>query len=58
MTNNEYEKSCVEAIEHAGEKFEGQHKLKQYAAIIAQAEATLARLKEAEAKLKAQYNRG
>lgn len=55
MTNNEYEAACVVA---AGcyERFEGEMKLQQYDAVIAQTEATLARLHAERREIVNRYN--
>lgn len=45
MTNEEYEKASV-TLATMGTRFEIEHKLKQFDEIIAQAEATVARLHE------------
>lgn len=55
MTNTEYEAACVTAAK-VYDRFEGAHKLKQQDAIIAQAEATLARLQEQRREIVNQYN--
>ena len=55
MTNQEYEAACVTA---AGcyDKFEGEHKLKQIDAHIAQVEKTLTTLNEMRREIVNQYN--
>lgn len=55
MTNSEYEAACVTAAK-VYDRFEGEHKLKQQDAIIAQTEATLARLQEQRREIVNQYN--
>lgn len=55
MTNPEYEAACITAAK-VYDRFEGEHKLKQQDAIIAQAEATLARLQEQRREIVNQYN--
>lgn len=55
MTNTEYEAASIAA---AGcyDRFEGEHRLKQYDEMIAQVEKTLARLQEARREIVNQYN--
>ncbi|EDQ4670293.1 hypothetical protein C3U35_004389 [Salmonella enterica subsp. enterica serovar Oranienburg] len=55
MTNQEYEAASIAA---AGcyDRFEGEHKLMQCDAIIAQTEATLARLQEQRREIINHYN--
>lgn len=55
MTNPEYEAACITAAK-VYDRFEGEHKLKQLDEIIAQAEATLARLQEQRREIVNQYN--
>lgn len=45
MTNAEYEAACITQAQ-VYDKFEGEHRLKQYDAKIAEIEALLARLQE------------
>ena len=55
MTNTEYEAASITA---AGcyDRFEGEHRLKQYDEMIAQVEKTLARLQEERRELVNFYN--
>ena len=55
MTNTEYEAACVTA---AGcfERFEGEHRLKQYDDMIAQVERTLDRLQVERREIINRYN--
>lgn len=55
MTNTEYEAACITA---AGcyDRFEGEHRLKQYDEMIAQVEKTLARLQEERRELVNRYD--
>ena len=50
MTNTEYEAACVTAAK-CYDRFEGEHRLKQYDEMIAQVEKTLARLQEERREL-------
>lgn len=55
MTNTEYEAACITAAK-VYDRFEGEHKLKQQDATIAQAEATLARLQADRREIVNRYN--
>lgn len=54
MTNTEYEAACVTATK-CYDRFEGEHRLKQYDEMIAQVEKTLARLQEERRELVNRY---
>lgn len=55
MTNPEYEAACITAAQ-CGLRFEGEHLLKQYDEIIAAAELSLDRLREARREIVNRYN--
>ncbi|EEK8036579.1 hypothetical protein G3156_004400 [Salmonella enterica subsp. enterica serovar Montevideo] len=55
MTNQEYEAACVTAAK-VYDRFEGEHKLKQIDAHIAQVEKTLVSLQEMRRKIVNFYN--
>lgn len=55
MTNTEYEAACVTATK-CYDRFEGEHRLKQYDEMIAQVEKTLARLQEERRELVNRYD--
>ena len=55
MTNTEYEAASIAAAS-CYDRFEGEHRLKQYDEMIAQVEKTLARLQEARREIVNQYN--
>lgn len=55
IADRDYEAACVTAAK-VYDRFEGEHKLKQQDEIIAQAEATLARLQEQRREIVNQYN--
>lgn len=55
MTNTEYEAACITAAS-CYDRFEGEHRLKQYDEMIAQVEKTLARLQEARREIVNFYN--
>lgn len=55
MTNAEYEAACITAAK-CYDRFEGEHRLKQYDEMIAQVEKTLARLQEERREIVNQYN--
>lgn len=55
MTNPEYEAACLTAAQ-CSLRFEGEHLLKQYDEIIAAAELSLDRLREARREIVNRYN--
>ena len=55
MTNTEYEAACVTAAS-CYDRFEGEHKLKQWDEHIATLEAALAKAQEARREIVNQYN--
>ncbi len=55
MTNQEYEAACVTAAK-VYDRFEGEHKLKQWDEQIATLEAALAKAQEARREIVNQYN--
>lgn len=55
MTNTEYEAACITATK-CYDRFEGEHRLKQYDEMIAQVEKTLARLQEERRELVNRYD--
>lgn len=55
MTNTEYEAACITATK-CFDRFEGEHRLKQYDEMIAQVEKTLARLQEERRELVNRYD--
>lgn len=55
MTNPEYEAACLTAAQ-CSLRFEGEHILKQYDEIIAAAELSLDRLREARREIVNRYN--
>lgn len=55
MTNTEYEAASIAAAS-CYDRFEGEHRLKQYDEMIAQVEKTLAQLQEARREIVNQYN--
>ncbi len=55
MTNTEYEAACITAAK-VYDRFEGEHRVRQYDEQIKMAEATLARLQEQRREIVNQYN--
>ena len=55
MTNTEYEAASIAAAS-CYDRFEGEHRLKQYDEMIAQVEKTLARLQEERRELVNRYD--